>query len=326
MNLSLQKFSANEDFILKNKRFIARIEAFDAIAFTQINVKLRYDCWHLSLFMRINDWVLLRLHKNYNISIIAQIKKKISNQYIELFRITKRIERFTYRLVVLEHWRIHSVFIIAQLKFYSFFEANSFHRSRFTHFDFVYVNDDISKMKSWKLSSIINKRHNARESKYLIRWKEYEKQYDEWRDLSKMRNVMKLIKKYEKVINDDNSDNLLSSSKFFASKKHFADIIDDFIKSRERSRKIVIAISIIAVIMRKLTITTSILDKQSSSSETSLSSTIVLRKLIVVVFALTEIEFIASPSSKTFALKTLKKVFDNALRRFTRLLKSKNKS
>ena len=338
--LNLSKSFA-ENFTFKKKRLIIRANVSDVIAFAQMKIKFRYDRRHLSLFMRLDDWVLLSLHKEYNISITAQIKKKMSNQYVRSFRIIERIERLAYRLVVLEHWKIHSVFIIAQLKLCSFSETNSFHRSRFTHLDFVYVKDDIFKVKSWELSDIMNKRHSARELEYLIRWKEYEKQYDEWRDLFEMKNIMKLIKKYEKVVtsNDDhinNSNDSLLSSKSAdivdTLKKRFANIVDDLIKSRGRFRKIVIIVSTItAVVLRKLTITTSSTSsfiEQSLSSKKIIeqSSIVMLRKLIIVVLAFTMIEFTASSSSKTFALKILKKVFDNILRRSTRLLKSRDKS
>ena len=149
---------------------------------------------------------------------------------------------------------------------------------------------------------------------------------------------MKLIKKYEKImtLNDSSANNSssLSSSKFFA------DIVNDFIKSRDRSRKIVIiASTITAMILRKsivITLSTSDFTKQSSSSsEISSSFAVVLRRFIVVISALTMIEFVVfskifndiSSSSKAFIFrKTLKKVFDNALRRSARLLKEfKNK-
>ena len=141
---------------------------------------------------------------------------------------------------------------------------------------------------------------------------------------------MKLIKKYEKIItSNDNyiSDDLSLSSKFFA------DIVDDFIKSRDRSRKIIITIffAIIVVVLNKLTIITS---STSNFIKQSLLFAMMLRKFIVVVSALTMIKFIALflSSSKTFKdissfRKTLKKVFDNVLQRFARLLKRfKNKN
>ena len=107
--LNLSKLFA-KDLILKKKRFIARMNVSNVIAFAQIKFKFRYNRRHLSLFMRINDWILLRLYKKYNISVIAQINKKISNQYVESFRIIERIDRLIYHFVVFEHWRIHSVF------------------------------------------------------------------------------------------------------------------------------------------------------------------------------------------------------------------------
>ena len=55
------------------------------------------------MFLKINDSTFLRLYKNYNISINLKITKKLSQQYINLFKILKKVDRLIYRLKVFEN-------------------------------------------------------------------------------------------------------------------------------------------------------------------------------------------------------------------------------
>ena len=55
------------------------------------------------MFLKINDSIFLRLHKNYNILINFEIIKKLSQQYIDPFKILKKIDKFIYYLKVFEN-------------------------------------------------------------------------------------------------------------------------------------------------------------------------------------------------------------------------------
>ena len=101
--------------------------------------KLKYDRKHQSLYMRIDDWIFFRIHKKYKISTTTRLKKKLSQQYVDSFQITKKIDRLIYRFVISKFWRVHFVFIIIQLKLISSSSTNFFRRSRFTKSNFVFV-------------------------------------------------------------------------------------------------------------------------------------------------------------------------------------------
>ena len=102
--IDLTKFFADDDDLsLKNRRMIARTKISDAIAFAQMNAKHQYDDKHQSLFMKADDQTLIRLHRDYDILFIAMLDKKLSQQFVELFKILKRIERLTYRLKLFDH-------------------------------------------------------------------------------------------------------------------------------------------------------------------------------------------------------------------------------
>jgi hypothetical protein len=77
-----------------------RKKAQDAINWAQMQNKTHYDRRHTSLFLKVEEWVLLRLHHEYFVSSFKNMTKKIFAQYIEFFRIIQRIERLIYRLNV----------------------------------------------------------------------------------------------------------------------------------------------------------------------------------------------------------------------------------
>ena len=52
------------------------------------------------MFLKINDSIFLRLYKSYNISMNLEIIKKLSQQYIDLFKVIKKVDKFIYRLKV----------------------------------------------------------------------------------------------------------------------------------------------------------------------------------------------------------------------------------
>ena len=200
-----------------------RIEMTNVIIFAQMNVKHHYDRKHQSLFMKKNEYALIRLHHEYQISINDILNKKYDQQYVDFFKILKKIDRLTYRLDLSAHWRINLVFFVTQLKIASI-ESNLYQRSRFIHFDSMFVENDTKRVKFYEIDFLINKREIARrESEYLIRWKEYESAYNEWRNISKFEDVMNLIKDYELIM----QDTIFLSNRlilFFISQQKFSSI------------------------------------------------------------------------------------------------------
>ena len=82
---------------------IARISAADALTFVSIMIKHYYDRDHRTLFLNKDDSAYLRLHKDYNISINAVITRKLEQQYVEPFKVLKKIGYLAYKLNLLGH-------------------------------------------------------------------------------------------------------------------------------------------------------------------------------------------------------------------------------
>ena len=101
--LNLMKSSTIIELFFKNFRFIVRIKAFDVIVFAQMNVKYYYDEKHQSLFMKSDDYALIRLHREYDILFTTILNSKLNQQYARSFKILKKIDRLTYRLKFSSH-------------------------------------------------------------------------------------------------------------------------------------------------------------------------------------------------------------------------------
>ena len=98
------------------KSFSIKLEIIDSIAMTQISSKKLYDQKHQSLILKIENWVLLRLHKDYQILSSVTLNLKLSQQYVNSFQIIEKIENLAYRLKISKHWKIWFVISIIQLE------------------------------------------------------------------------------------------------------------------------------------------------------------------------------------------------------------------
>lgn len=81
--------------------YVAQADTADAIFFALANQKAHNNRKQQSLFMKVGDWVMLKLHKSYSIPSLAGVTKKLTQQFIGLFRIEEKVRRFAYRLAIL---------------------------------------------------------------------------------------------------------------------------------------------------------------------------------------------------------------------------------
>ena len=143
-------------------------------------MKIRYDARYVSLLLKSEDKTFFRFHKKYKI--FSQKNRKLSNQRCEFFLIKRQIERLFYELNLSSTWKIYFVISIVQLKS-AIFTKYSYNRSRFNHFEFVLIEEDIETEKSYEIERIIVKRirkyDRTNVTQYRIQWKEYKSEYNE---------------------------------------------------------------------------------------------------------------------------------------------------
>ena len=73
----------------------------DFIAFAQMQIKFYYDRKHQSMYFDVENYALLRLHRDYNI-FFAKFKK-LNQQYVNSFRVAEKIKQLTYHLKILKY-------------------------------------------------------------------------------------------------------------------------------------------------------------------------------------------------------------------------------
>ena len=123
--LLLSNFFVNVNFLFVVK---ARVKIVDIIIFAQMKVKHSYDKKYTSMYIQEKDYALIRLYYNYDIFFIVVLKFKYNQQYANFFRVLKRVKKLTYWLNLFFYWRIYLMLFVAQLKFVSLFDDDSFYR------------------------------------------------------------------------------------------------------------------------------------------------------------------------------------------------------
>lgn len=96
--------------------FQAHTDAADAISFVLINRRTNYNQKHQLLVMKIEDWAMLKLHKQYFIPFSAGVTKNLIQQYVDLFQVIREVGCLAHKLEVLSDCRIHFVFFVPQLE------------------------------------------------------------------------------------------------------------------------------------------------------------------------------------------------------------------
>ena len=157
--------------------------------------------------MKMRDWTLLRLHKVYDVVFTIVLRFKLSSQYAESFRITEKIDNLVYKFDISANWRVHSIFSIAHLELAQNSTMNFFHRTS-KQSEFIFVNENIENVQFFEIEKLIVSRETRREdTKYLIRWKNYESEHDVWRNIFELKNAMKLMNEFK-----NNNSNVFTTS------------------------------------------------------------------------------------------------------------------
>lgn len=96
--------------------YVTRTGATNAIFIAFANFKEHYNRSYQPLFMKVGDWIMLKLHKGYSIPSSVEVTKKLTQQYVGPFLIIERVGCLASKLDIPSDWRIHPVFSVAQLE------------------------------------------------------------------------------------------------------------------------------------------------------------------------------------------------------------------
>lgn len=137
--------------------FVSRTTISDAITFTTISHKPYYDCSYQPVFLKVDKYALLHLHKSYLIPSTLGIAKKLTQQYIGPFKVFEKVGHLIYLLDILSNWQIHPVFSIAQLESLPIPTDNLFVRNYPRHSPLLFVEGDINILQLFKIERLLNR-------------------------------------------------------------------------------------------------------------------------------------------------------------------------
>lgn len=108
-----------------------------------------------------------------------------------------------YEIDVPSNWKIHLVISVAHLEPATTQDEDPYHSARPDYPDAVYVEGDTENSKSYEIEAILAKRtserHGEQRNQYLVRWKGYGPEFDEWYGEDKLDNAKELVEKYEEA-------------------------------------------------------------------------------------------------------------------------------
>ena len=147
------------------------------------------------MFFRVGDFVNLRLHREYSVFVIKS--KKIEQQLINSFKITKRIDRLTYELELSTNMKIHNVISVAHLKSITNPRDDLYQRRRVSTSSLV-----IDGAEEFEIERMLAKRRIRKgtgwSTQYLVRWLSYGPEDDWWIPQHRLGHARKLIHEYER--------------------------------------------------------------------------------------------------------------------------------
>ena len=135
----------------------ARISTANAISFAQILQKFHYNRRYQPIFIKPGDRAYIQLYKSYLIPANTRVKKVLSQQYVRLFKIIRKVSSQVYELRLSNYQRIYPIISVAILE--PILSGNNlYNRPILDYLDLVYVKGDTKYFRSYKIKRLINRR------------------------------------------------------------------------------------------------------------------------------------------------------------------------
>ena len=118
----------------------------------------------------------------------AKFKKKLFYKFTELFDVKNVVKSETYRLRLLDQWKIHFIFYIILLKLY-YINANIVVPSKM-----ILVNEN----EKYEMKNILKNKKKWKKLHYFVRWKEFSFRENNWIFKHYLTNAQNIFKQYYK--------------------------------------------------------------------------------------------------------------------------------
>ena len=145
-------------------------------------MKNYYNKHHISLLLNLRNLITLKLHHEYHISDVKN--KKLFIQWVDCFSVKQQVSLLAYELKLSANMKIHLVMSVINFKSVSS-EKDLYNQSYNNHSLLMKKNHNIN--DEWKLFYIkklldhhlCHYRYNKQIIKYLIKWTDYESEFNE---------------------------------------------------------------------------------------------------------------------------------------------------
>ena len=173
-------------------RLVYRKQAEKSIAWANAVAKHRYDKQHISVDLPVSSRTFLRLHHGYTIPGVSN--KKLSQQRVGPFQITKRIRKLAYELSLPFVMSIHPVISIVRFE-PAPDEPDPFGRTDDRDPPPVRAEDD--EAPEYEVERLIRKRLVKNRLQYLVKWKRYGNEHNAWYDVNDFGDAGDAVKNFE---------------------------------------------------------------------------------------------------------------------------------
>ena len=118
-----------------------------------------------------------------------RLSRKLSDQYLGLFRIINILGTQAYKLELPENWKIHSVFHVSLLKPYVRKEGEN------------PLNDNppelINNVEEWSVEAILDEKGAKGKRYYLVKWEGYSDNFNSWEPSEHLKNAPDLVQSFK---------------------------------------------------------------------------------------------------------------------------------
>jgi hypothetical protein len=177
-------------------RSLARADAEDASHHAAYHMARGYNNKHKEISLNVGDKAYIRLGNGYKLRGIP--KAKLSLQRVGPFEIVAKVGTLAYELRLPDDWRIHHVISIAQLEPA---KPDPF-QQEFPPPPPITVEGE----EEYEIDSIVRTdmrgRGRNRRKHYLVRWKGYGPESDQWIPVEEMEHAGELIAEFEDGLRD----------------------------------------------------------------------------------------------------------------------------